>query len=308
MDQSVTYNIFNREEWGETLERSFDIQVSEKKLNHVASVNDSVDMQDVVDIYLPILQVLSIYIRHYQERQHELHHKFNQDIAYTPYIIGVSGSVSVGKSTFARLLRYLLAQHFSDKKIQLMTTDGFLYPNHILRENNLMNRKGFPESYDMEALLHSLENIKNGMAEVEVPQYSHKQYDVLPDERLTIDNPYILIVEGINVLQLPNNEKFFISDFFDFSFFIDAQTEDIEKWYTERYLMIREDAMQQPDHYFHEHTKWSKGRARKYAERVWKNINLPNLEEYILPTRSRADMILHKDDTHRFDRIFLRKF
>lgn len=308
MKEAKNYYIYNREEWREMQTIPFDVQITEEDIERVVSVNDVLRMRDVKEIYLPIIQVLSIYLRHYQERQQELRVKLNRNNGRTPYIIGVSGSVAVGKSTFSRLLKELLSQVYGHLKVQLITTDGFLYPNEVLKEKGLSERKGFPESYDMDRIVGFLADIKNGEPNIAVPKYSHQKYDIILDEFYTIDRPDILIVEGINVLQLQGSDLIFASDFFDFSFYIDAEPENIKRWYLERFRMFLSLAKDQPDDYYHAMNKMDYQEAMENAKYIWENINLKNLYEFIMPTRSRAEMIIHKSYNHYIDKILIRKF
>jgi type I pantothenate kinase len=238
---------------------------------------------------------------------------FNSDNAVkTPFIIGIAGSVAVGKSTTARVLKELLQRWPSSPKVDLVTTDGFLLPNEVLRRENLMERKGFPESYDVGALLRFLSAIKSGQPDVQAPLYSHMTYDVLPGAYVTIDRPDILIFEGINVLQtrdLPQDGKFvpFVSDFFDFSIYIDADETLVHHWYIDRFMRLRETAFKNPESFFHRYSQLSEEAARAIAEGLWANINLKNLRENILPTRPRADLVLRKGANHLIEEVALRK-
>jgi type I pantothenate kinase len=234
------------------------------------------------------------------------------DAVKTPFIIGIAGSVSVGKSTTARVLKELLGRWPNSPKVDLVTTDGFLYPNAILRERSAMDRKGFPESYDVGGLLRFLSGVKSGRPDVQAPVYSHLTYDVIPDEFITIDRPDILIFEGINVLQpgeLPKDGKIvpFLSDFFDFSIYVDADEELIRKWYIDRFMKLRETAFRDPESFFHKFSKLSEPSAKAVATEIWESINLKNLRENILPTRPRADLILRKGADHLVDQVALRK-
>ena len=227
-------------------------------------------------------------------------------------MIGIAGSVAVGKSTTARILRELMARWPSSPKVDLVTTDGFLLPNAELRERGLMDRKGFPESFDRRAILEFLSQIKAGQRNVRAPLYSHLVYDVLPDQYVTIDMPDILIFEGINVLQvsdLPRDGKSvpFVSDYFDFSIYIDADEGDVRSWYINRFLRLRETAFKDPDSFFHRYSSISEEAARGVAQELWENINLKNLHENILPTRLRADLVLHKGANHSVDLVALRR-
>jgi len=306
MKQSDTFYIYDRDNW-RALNDHLSLSLSSEELNSLRALNDKISMKDVTDVYLPIVSLLDLFIQNYENKQQKLSEVLNQPNEKTPYIIGIAGSVAVGKSTVARLLKTLLSQFYKGKKVNLITTDGFLYPNSVLDEYNLMNRKGFPESYDMHRLITFLGDVKNGYSDIKVPKYSHEIYDIVPGEYYTIDQPDILIVEGINTLQLPSNEKIFVSDFFDFSFYIDAEPHRIKKWYLERFGLLLDTAFKEPENYYNQFVEWDRKDAFDYAERVWKNINLKNLEEYILPTRFRADVILHKTTNHFMDQILLRK-
>ncbi len=213
----------------------------------------------------------------------------------------------MGKSTLARLLQTILCHHYKDKKVDLITTDGFLYPNEILKERKIMDRKGFPESYDMHRLITFMGDVKSGKEKIQVPKYSHDVYDIIPDEYQIIDQPDILIVEGINTLQLPANEKIYVSDFFDFSFYVDAEPDNIEMWYLQRFGILVDTAFQDPNNYYNRFSDISREEAFGFAKEIWRTVNYKNLTEYILPTRFRADMIIHKTTDHYIDQILLRK-
>lgn len=232
-------------------------------------------------------------------------HKY---VEVPPFIIGIAGSVAVGKSTTARLLQTILSRTFKRRNVQLITTDGFLYPNETLKERGIMNRKGFPESYDMEMLIDFLNRVKSGQEEIKVPVYSHDIYNIIPGEYELIQQPDILIVEGINTLQLPANQQIYVSDFFDFSVYVDADSSLIEKWYLDRFGALLDTAFQNPQNYYYQFAIGDRDDAFKMAQEVWKNVNLKNLNEYILPTRGRADIILHKTENHIIDSIFMRKY
>lgn len=306
MKQSDTFYIYDRDNWS-ALNEHLSLSLSNEELNSLRALNDKISMTDVTDVYIPIVSLLDLFIKKYEEKQKEFSEVLNQPNEKTPYIIGIAGSVAVGKSTVARLLQTLLSQFYREKKIDLITTDGFLYPNSVLEEYNLMDRKGFPESYDMHRLITFLGDVKNNYPNIKVPKYSHEVYDIVPGEYYTIDRPDILIVEGINTLQLPSNEKIFVSDFFDFSFYVDAEPYRIEKWYLERFGLLLDTAFKDPKNYYNQFVDWEREKAFEYAKDVWKKVNLKNLEEYILPTRFRADLILHKTTNHFIDQILLRK-
>lgn len=306
MQESDTFYIIDREEW-KSLNEKTTLSLTDEELESLRALNDRVSMKDVTEVYVPILQVLYTYIKNYDQRQKEMKKLLNQPEKRDPYIIGIAGSVAVGKSTLARLLQTMMSRAYKDKKVDLITTDGFLYPNEVLKQKGILNRKGFPESYDMHRLITFMGDVKSGHRKIKVPVYSHKSYDIVPDEYRTIDQPDILIVEGINVLQLPANEKIFVSDFFDFSFYVDAEPDRIEKWYLERFGLLLQTAFQDPSNYYYQYAIGDRKEAFEMARNVWKTINLTNLQEYILPTRFRADMIIHKTTNHYIDQLLLRK-
>jgi len=286
--------------------------LTEKEIDRLRSLNDPVSMDEVTRIYLSLSRLLSAHcestIQLFKQRARFLSLRGQK----TPFIIGVAGSVAVGKSTVARLLKELLARWPSNPKVELVTTDGFLLPNSTLRRRRLMNRKGFPESYDSTALLEFLSSMKAGEPEVSAPLYSHLTYDVLKGEHRTIQRPDILIFEGINVLQsreLPKAGRSvpFISDFFDFSIYIDADERDIERWYIERFMDLRETSFTNPKSFFHRYSKLSEDAAYAIAQGLWDNINSINLHENILPTRPRADLVLRKGPDHLIERVALRR-
>jgi len=307
MKQSDTFYIFDRQDW-KKLNTTTRISVTDAELEAMRALNDRVSMTDVREVYLPTLNILDTYIKHYGSRQIEKKQLLNCPGKEDPYIIGIAGSVAVGKSTTARLFQTLLARAYPEKKVDLLTTDGFLYPNKVLKEEGILHRKGFPESYDMLRLIDFMADIKNGRPNVQVPLYSHELYDIVPNEYQVIDRPDILIVEGINVLQLPANEKIYVSDFFDFSIYLDAEPHRIQKWYLERFGLLLQTSFQDPENYYAPYALKTRQEAFEMARSVWKNVNLKNLQENILPTRFRADMILHKTTDHYIDQILLRKY
>lgn len=281
-------------------------------LIRLQSLNDPISLAEAEKIYLPITRLLSFYVEAVQALNDAagkfLHHNGEK----APYIIGVAGSVSVGKSTTARILRALLQRWPSSPKVDLVTTDGFLFPNAELEKRGLMERKGFPESYDRGAFLKFLAQIKAGEPHVSVPIYSHLVYDVVQGEEITVDRPNILIVEGLNILQpgdLPKDGKpiLFASDYLDFSVYIDAEEPHLRKWYVERFLRLRETAFRDPTSFFHKFSKLDIEEAKALAISIWEQINLPNLKDNILPTRGRADLILTKGLDHTIDKVALRK-
>lgn len=306
------YRLFSAEEWAE-FRADTPLTLSQDEVTRLRSLNDPVDLEEVRRIYLSLSRLLYAHVVAsqllFEQRKGFLNVTGAQK---TPFIIGVAGSVAVGKSTTARILKELLQRWPTSPKVDLVTTDGFLLPNAELRARGLMERKGFPESYDVGAVLRFLSAIKAGKSDVEAPLYSHLIYDVLPGEKQTVHQPDILIFEGINVLQvskLPEGGRAvpFVSDFFDFSIYIDADHELIHSWYIERFMRLRETAFMDPRSFFHRYTQLSKEAARAVAESLWANINLRNLNENILPTRPRADLILRKGSNHLVESVLLRK-
>ncbi|WP_161878348.1 type I pantothenate kinase [Alkalibacterium sp. MB6] len=306
MKESDSFYIIDRDEW-KKLNKYKEINLTDQEVDSLRSLNDQVSTQDVKDIYLPILQVLHKYIKHYHERQTEIRQLLERPEKKNPYIIGIAGSVAVGKSTLARFLRTMMSRAYPDQKVSLITTDGFLHPNEVLIDRGILNRKGFPESYDMHRLISFMGDVKSGRRNIKVPLYSHKLYNIIPDQYEVIDQPDILIVEGINVLQLPTSEKIFVSDFFDFSFYVDAEPYRIEKWYLERFGLLLQTAFKDPTNYYYSYAIGDRKEAFNMAKNVWRTINLKNLEEYIMPTRFRANMIIHKTTDHYIDQILLKK-
>lgn len=306
------YRIFSAERWA-GFRADTPLTLRAEEVDRLRSLNDPIDLDEVRRIYLSLSRLLSAHVEASQVlfRQRQAFFDANET-RKTPFIIGIAGSVAVGKSTTARVLKELLQRWPSSPKVDLVTTDGFLLPNEILRRDNLMERKGFPESYDVGALLRFLSGIKSGQSNVQAPLYSHMTYDVLPGSFVTIDRPDILIFEGINVLQprqLPPDGKFvpFVSDFFDFSIYIDADEELIHKWYIDRFMRLRETAFKSPESFFHRYSQLSEDAARAIAEGLWTNINLKNLRDNILPTRPRADLVLRKGADHLVEEVALRK-
>lgn len=306
------YQIFTAAEWSE-FRADTPLTLTQDEVKRLRSLNDPVDLDEVRRIYLSLSRLLSTHVeasqRLYRQRKQFLK---KDDTLKTPYIIGIAGSVAVGKSTTARILKELLRRWPSSPKVDLVTTDGFLYPNKVLRAEGRMERKGFPDSYDLGAVLNFLTSIKAGLSQVKAPVYSHLTYDVVEDEYTIIDRPDILIFEGINVLQvrdLPEDGKVvpFVSDFFDFSIYIDADSDLIHHWYINRFMKLRETAFRDPKSFFHRYSLLSEEAALSIAEGLWTNINLKNLHENILPTRPRADLILRKGDNHMIERVALRK-
>ncbi|MEZ5810279.1 MAG: type I pantothenate kinase [Rhizobiaceae bacterium] len=306
------YRFFSVEHWAK-FRADTPLTLREDEVERLRSLNDPVDLEEVCRIYLSLSRLLSAHVEASQLLFQQRKEFLNVDDAIkTPFIIGIAGSVAVGKSTTARVLQELLARWPSSPKVDLVTTDGFLHPNAVLRERGLMERKGFPESYDVGAVLRFLSDIKSGQESVRAPLYSHLTYDVRPGEFTTIDRPDILIFEGINVLQtrdLPEDGAAVpvVSDFFDFSIYIDADEALVHKWYVDRFMRLRETAFRNPESFFHRYSQLSRDAALAIAEGLWANINLKNLRENILPTRPRADLILTKGADHLVQEVALRK-
>ncbi|MDK2780678.1 MAG: type pantothenate kinase [Trichococcus sp.] len=277
-------------------------------MKELISLNDRLSLEDVKDVYVPLVHMFDIYLQQYRNLQRDKSRFLGRPYEPSPLIIGVTGSVAVGKSTTARVLQNLLKRAYPTKAVELMTTDGFLYPNRILRERNIMDRKGFPESYDMENLVQFLLDVKTGKPNVRFPVYSHRIYDIVPGEYEEVNHPDILIVEGINVLQLPSNQQIYVSDFFDFSIYVDAEEEMIEKWYIERFEMLMDLAIDQPDNYYYNYAIGKREDAIEMARGVWKRVNLKNLREYIYPTITRANLVIHKTTNHFIDELYIKKY
>jgi len=296
---------FNRAEWAR-LRDSTPLPLSEAQLRGLVGINERVSLDEVEDIYLPLSRLLNLYVGATQTL-HEATATFIGSSTRVPYVIGVAGSVAVGKSTTSRILQALLARWPSHPKVDLITTDGFLLPQPLLQSRSLMRRKGFPESYDVRRLLQFMADVKAGEPEVSAPVYSHLLYDIVADEFQVVRQPDIIIVEGLNVLQTGSGRTGFVSDFFDFSIYVDANEGDIEQWYVERFLTLRETVFQNPSSYFHRYAALTRDEAKEMARTLWQTINLVNLRENVLPTRERAHLILEKGRDHAIRRVKLRK-
>jgi len=307
------YLLFDRNKWAE-LRKSEPMTLSEPEIQQLKGINDELSIDEVRDIYLPLSRLLNYYVNSTKSRQAVMMNFLNEELQKIPFVIGVAGSVSVGKSTTSRVLQALLSRWKENNKVALVTTDGFLYPNAVLEEKDLMSKKGFPESYDIHQLLRFVRDIKSGKFEVKAPKYSHLTYDILPDKQIVINPPPdILILEGLNVLQnrfdypQQNKPSVFVSDFLDFSIYVDAEENYLEEWFLTRFMKFRETAFSDPESFFYSVSKMPEEEAKTMALNVWKEINSKNLHKNILPTRERAHLILHKGENHQVDYVKLRK-
>jgi len=300
---------FSRDEWAR-LRSNTPLTLSDTDLQELRGLNDVLDMQEVVDIYLPLSRLLSLYVGATRSLHRVTSTFLGDDSAHVPFVIGVAGSVAVGKSTTSRILQALLARGTDHPAVDLITTDGFLFPNAVLVERGLMQRKGFPESYDRTRLVRFLAAVKSGVPVVHAPVYSHQRYDIVPGAIQTVKQPDIVIVEGLTVLQAPPavpGGTLFASDFFDFSIYVDADETDIEQWYVARFLKLRDTVFRDPQSYFHRYASLSEADARQTAAGIWREINGLNLRENIAPTRARAHLILDKGPDHVVRQVQLRR-
>ncbi len=324
----AAYEVFKRSEWA-ALRSNTPLTLSEKDLNALRGVNEQVSLVDVEEIYLPLSRLLNLHFRSARSLSGVRDDFLGRLVGRRPYVIAVAGSVAVGKSTFARVLQALLARWPDHPRVALITTDGFLHPNRVLEARGLMGRKGFPESYDRRLMISFLAELKRGALAVEAPLYSHEAYDIVADRTLTVSRPDILIFEGLNVLQTSSGgaslnssnphesgggagpsmltPSVVVSDFFDFSIYVDARESDIEGWYVKRFLKLQQTVFRNPHSYFHHYRDLTESEAVKTARKIWRDINLRNLLENILPTRERANVVLNKRADHTVDQVQLRQ-
>lgn len=308
---TTPYLQFNRSQWA-ALRDSVPMTLTEGEVARLKGINEDLSLEEVAEIYLPLSRLLNFYISSNLRRQAVLEQFLGTNGQRIPYIISIAGSVAVGKSTTARVLQALLSRWPEHRRVELITTDGFLHPNKVLKERNLMKKKGFPQSYDMHRLVKFVSDIKSGATNVTAPVYSHLIYDVIPDGDKTVAQPDILILEGLNVLQsgmdYPHDpHHVFVSDFVDFSIYVDAPEVLLKDWYITRFLKFREGAFTDPDSYFHNYAKLSEDEAVSIATQLWEEINWMNLKENILPTRERASLIMTKSANHAVENVRLRK-
>jgi type I pantothenate kinase len=306
----LPHQVFTRAEWA-ALRADTPLTLTNDDLARLKSLNDPISLEEVEEIYLPLSRLLSLYVAATQELHDATRAFLGIEDHVTPFIIGIAGSVAVGKSTLSRILAALLRRWPNTPKVDLITTDGFLLPNAVLAREGMMEKKGFPESYDRVALSAFLADIKAGARNVVAPVYSHLAYDIVPGETIVVDRPDILIVEGLNVLQTSRPPRArtipFVSDFFDFSIYLDAEEETIRSWYIERFRRLRDTAFRDPKSYFHRYAALDEAETEKIAGGLWERINLVNLRENILPTRPRARLILRKGDNHHIEKVALRR-
>nr|WP_259370455.1 type I pantothenate kinase [Rodentibacter pneumotropicus] len=299
---------FSREQWA-NLRKSVPLKLTEQDLKPLLGFNEELSLDEVSTIYLPLTRLINYYIDENLRRQTVLNRFLSGQSPKVPYIISIAGSVAVGKSTSARILQSLLSHWPNERKVDLITTDGFLYPLEKLKQDNLLQKKGFPVSYDTAKLIHFLAEIKSGNKNVKAPIYSHLTYDIIPDEFNEVNQPDILILEGLNVLQTGGNKsnQIFVSDFVDFSIYVDAEESLLKEWYIKRFLKFRQSAFTNPDSYFKHYATLSQEEAISTASQIWESINGLNLRENILPTRERANLILTKGADHAVELVKLRK-
>jgi type I pantothenate kinase len=304
---STPFVELDRADWA-ALAPTMRLPLKETEIVQLRGLGEPLELSEVTDVYLPLSRLLNLYAAGARQLHRATSDFLGERAQRTPFVIGVAGSVAVGKSTIARLLRELLARWEDTPRVELVTTDGFLFPNAELARRGLMDRKGFPESYDRRALLRFVSEVKSGAAEVRSPFYSHLSYDIVPDAQIVVRQPDVLIVEGLNVLQAPaRGHGLSVSDLFDFTVYVDARTADIARWYEERFLKLQRGAFSNPQSFFHRYASLTEPEARARAAEIWRSINEPNLLQNIRPTRSRATLVLRKGANHAVSKVLLRK-
>lgn len=294
------FDKYSREEW-----KSFKQM---ERHDHLRVTKDYVTPEEIKEVYLPLIEYMEISIDYIKALNYKQQAYVDTQAKIEPFVIGLSGGVSVGKSTVSTVLRDLLRQVYPDKRVEIINTDGFLHPNHYLMEHGIMDRKGFPESYDMDSLIEFVNDVRQAKGPLEYPIYSHEIYDIVPDQKAVLEQPNILIVEGVIVLQSPNNPAITLNDFLDFTIYVDAEFENVFEWFLNRYRAIFEKVKDDPSSYYYEMAHWPEEKIISFAQNIWTTINTPNLENYIAPTKDRANIILHKGKDHYIDEILVRKF
>ncbi|UQS82293.1 type I pantothenate kinase [Bombilactobacillus folatiphilus] len=309
MQDFMNYNEYSRQQWSQFRGADFH-DIGTTDLDHVRSVDDQISLKDVQEIYLPLRHLLHLYFKNYQALSKQKAQFLGKQPQKVPFIIGISGSVAVGKSTTARLLKVMLERAYPQYCIEQMTTDGFLYSTKELEQRHILNDKGFPWSYDNEKILTFLEQVKANQGPVSYPIYSHESYDIVPNQVQWVDHPDILILEGINVLQSPQNQKLYVSDYFDFSIYIDADPKLIEEWFIHRFqgFLAAEKDQPNPQNYYYQFLNQPYEEVMQLAHQVWHDVDYRNLVEYIAPTMNRADVILHKTHQHMIDKVLFKKY